>query len=359
MSLDVVAPPVAVVALAAPAALLLALAVDRRWGEPPLALHPVVAMGRWLGWAGRPWPGRAPALAFTGGLLAWWVGALMVLAVALAAQIGIWALWAGPWPAVLLGVLLQGLLLKPLLAWRMLHDEVAAVEAALAEGLDAGRARVARLCSRDTAALDAVQVRETAIETLAENLNDSVLAPLAWAALAGLPGAALYRYANTADAMWGYRGRWEWAGKWAARSDDVASAPTARLAGWALRTAGLGPASAPPQATGAGRPVSAAALRAEARRTPSPNGGWPMGAMALVLGVRLGKPGVYVLNAAGRAAAPGDIGRALQLARRALRRSLVPLLVLAVSAGVAAAVVWNGWAAPWRLAIDGASAWMV
>ncbi|MEK8027867.1 CobD/CbiB family cobalamin biosynthesis protein [Pseudaquabacterium rugosum] len=387
MSLDVVAPPVAVVALAAPAALLLALAVDRRWGEPPLALHPVVAMGRWLGWAGRPWPGRAPALAFTGGLLAWWAGALMVLAVALAAQIGIWALWAGPWPAVLLGVLLQGLLLKPLLAWRMLHDEVAAVEAALAEGLDAGRARVARLCSRDTAALDAVQVRETAIETLAENLNDSVLAPLAWAALAGLPGAALYRYANTADAMWGYRGRWEWAGKWAARSDDVASAPTARLAGWALRTAGLGPASAPapasasasasaggageevaaaadpastpPQVTGAGRPVSAAALRAEARRTPSPNGGWPMGAMALVLGVRLGKPGVYVLNAAGRAAAPGDIGRALQLARRALRRSLVPLLGLALLAGgLWAGVPGTALSAAWRLAASGVSSWI-
>ncbi|MFX8055787.1 cobalamin biosynthesis protein, partial [Acinetobacter baumannii] len=75
----------------------------------------------------------------------------------------------------------------------------------LANSLDAGRARLARLVSRDTAALTATEVREATIETLAENLNDSVIAPLFWFAIAGLPGAALYRFANTADAMWGYR----------------------------------------------------------------------------------------------------------------------------------------------------------
>ena len=88
----------------------------------------------------------------------------------------------------------------------MLRDEVAAVEAALAESLDAGRARLARLVSRDVAALERREVRESAIESLAENLNDSVVAPLFWFVLLGLPGAALYRFANTADAMWGYRG---------------------------------------------------------------------------------------------------------------------------------------------------------
>ena len=83
-------------------------------------------------------------------------------------------------------------------------------------------------------ALSEAQVRESAIETLAENLNDSVVAPLFWFVLLGLPGAALYRFANTADAMWGYRGvyqgqNWEWAGKWAARADDVLSWLPARL----------------------------------------------------------------------------------------------------------------------------------
>jgi adenosylcobinamide-phosphate synthase len=76
--------------------------------------------------------------------------------------------------------------------------------------------------SREVDHLSADEVRQSAIESLAENLNDSVVAPLFWFALAGLPGAALYRFANTADAMWGYPGMrggryWQWAGKWAAR----------------------------------------------------------------------------------------------------------------------------------------------
>lgn len=85
------------------------------------------------------------------------------------------------------GVVL-GVLLKPLLSWRMLCDEVLAVEAALQQSLAAGRERLSWLVSRDTAQLDAGVVRESAIETLAENLSDSVIAPLFWFALLGLPG---------------------------------------------------------------------------------------------------------------------------------------------------------------------------
>ncbi|MFS2055857.1 CobD/CbiB family cobalamin biosynthesis protein, partial [Variovorax sp. CT11-76] len=130
--------------------------------------------------------------------------------------------------------LLLGLVLKPLFAWRMLRDEVLAVEAALGESLEAGRARLARLVSRDVSQLGEREVRESAIESLAENLNDSLVAPLFWFLLFGLPGAALYRFANTADAMWGYRGErggrdWTWAGKWAARavSAGIAARPSA------------------------------------------------------------------------------------------------------------------------------------
>jgi len=103
---------------------------------------------------------------------------------------------------------LVGLLLKPLLAWRMLDDEVANVEHALESGVESGRDQLKRLVSRNTAELSATEVRESALESLAENLNDSLVAPLFWFCLGGLPAAALYRFANTADAMWGYRGRW-------------------------------------------------------------------------------------------------------------------------------------------------------
>ncbi|HNE72321.1 MAG TPA: CobD/CbiB family cobalamin biosynthesis protein, partial [Giesbergeria sp.] len=179
--------------------------------------------------------------------------------------------------------------------------------------------------SRDVAQLSASEVRESAIESLAENLNDSVVAPLFWFAVAGLPGAALYRMANTADAMWGYRGMrggryWHWAGKWAARADDVLSWLPARI------TALLLVLPAPAQRL--------SALLREARKTPSPNSGWPMAAMALALNVRLTKPGVYRLHSAGRSPTPLDARRARHLAGRMVQR-LVALAVLGLVLGCA------------------------
>ena len=286
------------------APLWLALLVDRFLGEPPVRWHPVVWMGHYLGRAGRriaPAAG-SPAIhkdfkRFSAGALAWFAGAAMVLVASSALQ---WAAWQLPaWGAVLL----TGLALKPLLAWRMLRDEVQAVEAALATSLDAGRAQLGRLVSRDVSQLSAEEVRESAIESLAENLNDSVVAPVFWFVLFGLPGAALYRFANTADAMWGYRGRWEWAGKWAARADDVLSWLPARITALLLAVVALPSPFLP-----------LVAMWRESGHTPSPNSGWPMATMALLLGVRLGKPGVYVLNAPGRAPTPDDLQRAVKLA---------------------------------------------
>ncbi len=264
---------------AAPAAPCLALALSLAWaldatfGEPRDAWHPVAWLGRALGPVGRWLVDRPPVQAFAGGAAVWLVLVTGLGLAGTALQSGLAAMPA--W----LAVPLLALVLKPMFAWRMLHDEVAAVERALGIGIDAGRAQLARLVSRDTGGFDADAVRESAIETLAENLNDSVVAPLFWFALFGLPGAVIYRLANTLDAMWGYRGRWEWAGKWAARADDLLSWLPARLTALPLC------------------PVSRwRALRVEASRTPSPNGGWPMAAMALRLGVRLRKPGVYALN---------------------------------------------------------------
>ncbi len=285
-------------------AVLLALALDRLLGEPPARWHPVVWMGRYLGWIGPRIAPRGPQQGgerriLVAGALAWWGGALVVLAIGLALQLAVAALEPGP------GALLAALALKPMLAWRMLRDEVAGVEQALGTSLDAGRRQLGRLVSREVMRLDAPAVREAAIESLAENLNDSVAAPLLWFVLAGLPGALLYRYANTADAMWGYRGLragldWTWAGRWAARADDVLSWLPARLTALllALVAGGLPPAR----------------LWREAGRTPSPNGGWPMGAMALALGVRLSKPGVYALNGAAPPPQAPHTARALRLA---------------------------------------------
>ena len=319
-------------------ALLLAVEIDRRWGEPPVALHPVVWMGHYLKVCGRVTVRCPPALAFGLGALAWALGAVAVAALAGALQA--WALGqaaqavqamqrSGNGLALLRavpGLALMGWLLKTMLSWRMLRDEAGAVEAALAQSLAAGRERLSWLVSRDTAQLTDSEVRESAIETLAENLNDSVVAPLVWFVLFGLPGAAVYRFANTADAMWGYRGiykgqHWEWAGKWAAWADDALSWLPARL------TAGLLALAA------GGLPFQT--LRREARKTPSPNSGWPMAAMALALGVPLRKPGVYTLNPTGRPTRPADMALAQKYASKVLlalmASALTAILLVAIS----------------------------
>ena len=324
----------------APAAVpLLAFGLDVAFGEPPVRLHPVVWMGQYLRWAGEriapsvvaeappsrgvrhanasriaerapislPEISRAatvqdPRRQFRLGALAWLLGAAVTTSLAWGVQgaLGRLPVW--------LAVPLLALCLKPLFAWRMLRDLVAQVEAALGQGLQSGREQLAHLVSRDVQQLDEAGVRESAIETLAENLSDSLVAPLLWFALLGLPGAALYRFANTADAMWGYPGvhggrHWQWAGKWAARADDVLNWLPARL------TAGL-------LMLGARRTLWQA-LPAQAALTPSPNGGWPMGAMALRLGVGLGKPGVYRLNEQAPAPQASHTWQALRRARRA------------------------------------------
>lgn len=287
----------------------LAIAIDRLLGEPGMHWHPVAWMGRWLAWAGErlaPRVGeprvRSDVRVFWFAALSWCGAAAVVFALAWLMQAAV--LMLPPW----LAALALGLLLKPLLAWAMLRDEVLAVERALAESLPAGRARLARLVSRDVSELSAAQVRESAIESLAENLNDSVVAPLFWFVLLGLPGAALFRFANTADAMWGYPGvrtsggvarDWRWAGKWAARADDVLAWLPARLT--AALVALLG---------------GARGWLADVGRTPSPNSGWPMVAMARALGVQLRKPGVYTLNETARAPEPPDTARACAIGSR-------------------------------------------
>ncbi|MEP6558043.1 MAG: adenosylcobinamide-phosphate synthase CbiB, partial [Burkholderiales bacterium] len=290
------------------------LAIDRWFGEPPVRWHPVVWMGRYLNLFGPSLIRQQPETAFVRGAAAWLVGAAAVGLIAVGADRVLSEL---PLPLKVLGV---GLLLKPMLSWQMLHDEVAAVESALATSVEAGRVQLQRLVSRDVSQLDVEQVSESALESLAENLNDSLVAPLFWFAVGGIGAAAVYRFANTADAMWGYRGRYEWAGKWAARADDVLSWLPARLTALLLCLA-------------AGRTVAWSHLTEAARLTPSPNGGWPMGAMALLLGVRLSKPGVYALNPGGAAASPAQTGTALRWSQRAVWLAALVAAVLGSAIG--------------------------
>jgi adenosylcobinamide-phosphate synthase len=281
--------------------------LDATLREPPLRLHPVRLAGRDLDRVAASVPSQPPRRAMRSGGLAWGAGAIAALAAGAVLERAVRDAPAGQRDIVL------GVALWPLLSGRLLLDEVAAVDRALAVDLDAGRAAVSRIVSRDVTTLSEPEVRQAAIESLSENLSDSVMAPLFWYVVGGLPGAALYRFVNTADAMWGYRNeRWRHAGTVAARVDDLLNLVPARLTGVAL----------------AGR-TSWQRLRRQAGRTWSPNAGWPMAGLALRLDIRLGKPDTYDLNPAGRQPTAGDTAAALQLVQRYIWASFAAAAVLA------------------------------
>ena len=218
------------------------------------------------------------------------------------------------------GFLAVGLLASTLIAQRSLHRHVADVAVALEKrGIEAGRTAVSHIVGRDTEALDAPGVARAAIESLAENFSDAVVAPILWMAIAGLPGAALYKAINTADSMIGHRThRYEAFGWAAARLDDLVNLPASRLSALLLiAAAGL---SKDASANGAWR-----AVRRDAARHRSPNAGYPEAAMAGALGLSLAGPRVYggvrvddaTMGDGRRDAESADIVRALALYRRA------------------------------------------
>ena len=244
-----------------------------------------------------------------------------------------WALtgWAG--------FVLLALLAASLPAQRSLYEHVADVAQALeGEGLEGGRRAVSMIVGRNTAVLDEAGVARAAIESLAENFSDGVVAPLFWTAVGGLPGGVLYKAANTADSMIGHRTKRHEAFGWAAaRFDDLVNLPASRLTALFLLVA----ASLTP---GLSAREGWRALRRDAGLHRSPNAGWPEAAMAGALGLRLAGPRVYgteltqdAFMGAGRAeATAADIRSALHLYRRAL---MVQALMLFA---VAALVIWRG-----------------
>ena len=262
------------------AALLLALSIDALLGDPNWLYrrvpHPVVLLGR----AATAFEARLLRHELTPRAKRLRGGALLLLVVGGALLAG--AIAALVFAAVPAGWLLEGLLMSTLLAQRSLVTHVRAVADGLRQGLPQGRAAVAHIVGRDPERLDAAGVGRAAVESLAENLSDGVVAPLCWGVVAGLPGMLAYKALNTLDSMVGHRSeRYREFGWASARLDDLANLLPARLTGLLVCLVG-------------GRPRRC--LRAMLRDAPghrSPNAGWPEAAMAGALDLRLAGPRVY------------------------------------------------------------------
>ena len=289
--------------------------------------HPVTWIGRLIGALDRGLNKESAAQA--GGTVAVLVLLLVVGAIATLLQRALLTL---PF-----GFLIIAVLASTLLAQRSLYRHVADVADALdKEGVTAGRRAVARIVGRDTATLDEAGIARAAIESLAENFSDGVVAPVLWLAIAGLPGAALYKAINTADSMIGHRTpRYAAFGWAAARLDDLVNLPASRFSAVLLVAAAV--LSNKDSACAAWR-----AVRRDAPRHRSPNAGYPEAAMAGALGLALAGPRVYggvrvedaFMGDGRREASAADIRRALTLYRRA---DAILLALLAIAAALVSA----------------------
>jgi adenosylcobinamide-phosphate synthase len=309
---------------------LAALAIDAGAGYPDWLFarigHPVTWIGALIGALDRGLnrEGDSFALRRAMGALALVLVAAAALAVGLAIDV-VTSILPYDW-------LWRAVLASSLIAQRSLNDHVAAVASALTRGLAEGRREVAKIVGRDVTRLDDAGVARAAIESLAENFSDGVVAPALFLALFGLPGALLYKAVNTADSMIGHKSERYLAFGWAAaRCDDLFNLVPARLAAALIAFA----ARIVPGADA--RAAVTTALR-DARRHASPNAGWPEAAIAGALGLALGGPRAYhgetvagaMLGSGRRNATLEDIFRGLTIYR--LSAALLWLIVLAGAA---------------------------
>lgn len=235
------------------------------------------------------------------------------------------------------GLIIVALLASTLLAQRSLHEHVACVALALErDGLPEARKAVSLIVGRDPNALDESGVARAAIESLAENFSDGVIAPAFWLSIGGLAAGAAYKAVNTADSMIGHKtARYRDFGFAAARFDDFVNLPASRLAALFLVLAAGTIKNASMQ-------EAWRAVRRDAHRHKSPNAGWPEAAMAGALGLALAGPRIYggvpvddaMMGNGRRDANADDIRNALALYRRAdaIMIALAALLALAVNA---------------------------
>tara|TARA_R110002020_G_scaffold143636_4_gene316013 strand:+ start:381 stop:1349 length:969 start_codon:yes stop_codon:yes gene_type:complete len=314
----------------------LALLTERLIGYPQwlyrLIGHPVTWMGRLISGLDRNWNRESQSFARR---KAWGSAALVVLiGVTVAISFIIERLLAGSQSGFLVLVLIAAML--P--AQKSLESHVEAVAAALETGgLEAGRKAVSMIVGRDPEQLDEAGVCRAAVESLAENFSDGIVAPAFWLGVAGLGGGAAYKAANTADSMIGHRSARHEAFGWAAaRFDDLINLPASRLSGGLFVAAACLLPGASPKA-------AMAAIRRDARHHRSPNAGWPEAAMAGALGIALAGPRSYggkmiearFMGSGGRSElTAADIRRALTLAR------IADALLIGLF-GLAALAIWQ------------------
>ena len=248
---------------------------DRLFGDPSWMPHPVVAFGKVIAFLERLF-NRGPR---------WWrffTGAVVSVVLIVATYyITMRVLHWVDWHNVYVGMALKALCVFFCLAGTTLIREVRAVFQALDRSLEEGRRQVARIVGRDTSQLSAQEVRTAALETLAENLSDGVVAPLFWFAILGVPGMMAYKMVNTLDSMIGYKTtRYRAFGCWAAHIDDIANYVPSRLTALMMLIV-AGKMRALPFTTWFGR------------QSTSPNSGYPEAALAGILDCRFGGPHTY------------------------------------------------------------------
>ena len=290
--------------------------MDKLWADPPRLPHPIVWFGRLIA-CGERMLNHGRWRALKGGLLA--VGLVAGVYVLTFVLLTACRLFLGVW----LVSLVSAVLVFYCLAGTTLYREVRDVFLAVDRSLDEGRRQVARIVGRDTGELSAQEVRTAALETLAENLSDGVVAPLFWYLLLGVPGMLAYKMINTLDSMIGYRTeRYRLFGRVAARLDDAANYIPARLTAFLMLLC-------------AGRLSLLDFVARYGREHASPNSGYPEAALAGLLDCRFGGPHNYFgqlfwkpyIGANDRMLTTADLERSLAVCRRA-EYAMVALVVL-------------------------------
>lgn len=292
--------------------------LDKCLGDPVWLPHPVVGFGRLISFfehrlnrgKHRRLKGAVMSVLLVIGTF------LLVLGIVVAAyRISVW-----------LYMLLASVGVFYCLAGKTLIDEVREVFQAVDLSVEAGRKQVARIVGRDTARLTGQEVRTAALETLAENLSDGVIAPLCWYLIGGIPGMMAYKMINTLDSMIGYRNeRYRLFGTWAARMDDVANYLPARLTSLLMVLA-------------SGHPGLWRFVRKYGKEHASPNSGYPEAALAGILNCRFGGPHNYFgelvykpfIGVNSRELTTYDMRRAIRINRMAETEMLVLMLFLYV-----------------------------
>ncbi len=260
-------------------ALVLAWSLDLALGDPTWLPHPVVGFGKAISW-GEHHLNKGRHRMLKGAIMA----IALILLVFIATAAIRYLLYALPLPyggRKGVRILFDVLIIFYCLAGTTLIREVRQVFLSLDESLEAGRRQVARIVGRETSQLSAQEVRTAALETLAENLSDGVIAPLFWLAVGGVPAMLTYKMINTLDSMIGYRTeRYKSFGCWAARIDDIANFIPAHLTALLMVLV-------------SGRWTLLTFVIRNGRKHASPNSGYPEAALAGILNCRFGGPHTY------------------------------------------------------------------